>query len=77
MDAYLRVSSRLIILEPAERRLFKDLDAEHRAITQLFEVSSGALPDALRAYHYRRIDAAPLLILEAEAGWGPLPYEKR
>jgi len=76
VDAYLRVSRRLIILEAAERRLFKDLDAEHRAIMQLFEDSSEGLPDALRAYHYRRIDAAPLLILEAEAGWGLSPHSK-
>ncbi len=76
VDAYQRVSRGLIILDPAERRLFKDFDAERRAIVELFEVSSGELLDALRAYHHRRIEAAPLLILEAEAGWGPLPYEK-
>jgi hypothetical protein len=74
IDAYQRVSGRLIILEPAERRLFKNFDVEHGEIVELFEASSGELPDALRAYHYRRIEAAPLLILEAEAEWAPSPH---
>lgn len=71
VDAYQRVNSQLVQLAQAERRVFKDLDAETAAIVSLFEGAPGAgLPQALALYHHRRMDAAPLLIMEAEAGRG-------
>ncbi len=66
-DAYQRVCRQLVQLEAAERRLFQDREAEQKAIVRLFESSDAGLPEALAAYHRRRIEAAPLLILEAEA----------
>lgn len=68
IDAYERVSSQLRQLGSAERRLFRDLDEEAVAIIRLFEAPpGGGLPEALARYHQRRIEAAPLLVLEAEA----------
>lgn len=72
-DAFQRVCRQLVQLVSAERRLFRDLDAEQVAIVHLFETSGADLPEALTAYHQRRIEAAPLLILEAEAERGPSP----
>jgi hypothetical protein len=72
-DAFQRVCRQLIQLTSAERRLFKDLHAEQQALIGLFETSGADLPEALAAYHQRRIEAAPLLILEAEAERGPSP----
>jgi len=68
IDAYLRVSRLLLPLAAAERRLFSDLDDEEAALKPVFStaVTSDSL-EALSAYHQRRIEAAPLLILEAEA----------
>lgn len=68
VDAYQRVSSQLAQLAGAERRLFRDIDEEAATIIGLFEApAGGGLPDVLKAYHQRRIEAAPLLVLEAEA----------
>jgi DNA-binding GntR family transcriptional regulator len=72
VDAYERVCSQLIQLAPAERRLFRDFDEEAARIAGLFEAAPGSgLRDALAAYHQRRMDAAPLLILEADARRDP------
>lgn len=69
VDAYERVASLVAQLAVAEQRLFEDLDAEARAIVTLFEAPPGSgLPEALAAYHHRRIEAAALLVVEAEAG---------
>lgn len=69
VEAYDRVSSLLAQLAVAEQRLFQDLEAEAQAIVTLFEAPAGSgLPEALAAYHQRRIDAAALLVVEAEAG---------
>ncbi|CAN5309725.1 GntR family transcriptional regulator [soil metagenome] len=69
VEAYERVSSLLAQLAVAEQRLFQDLEAEAQAIVTLFEAPAGSgLPEALAAYHQRRIDAAALLVVEAEAG---------
>jgi hypothetical protein len=69
IEAYLRISSRLAQLVTAERRLFADLEAEASAIVALFQSPPGSgLPEALVAYHQRRIDAAALLVVEADAG---------
>lgn len=67
IDAYQRVCRQLIQLIPAERRLFPDLAEEEAAVVRLFESDSDGLREALARYHRRRIEAAPLLILEAEA----------
>lgn len=69
VDAYNRVCSQLVQLEAAERRLFRDLDQEAAGLVRLFQAPPGSgLLSAISAFHQRRIDAAPLLILEAEAG---------
>lgn len=69
IDAYVRVNSQLAQLAGAERRLFGDLDVEAARIIDLFGRAAGSgLREALTAYHQRRIDAAPLLVVEAEAG---------
>lgn len=72
VDAYQRVCSQLVQLQSAEKRLFGDAEEETSRILKQFEQSRAAsragLVEALTAYHLRRIDAAPLLILEAEAG---------
>jgi hypothetical protein len=67
IDAYQRVCRQLIQLGPAELRLFPDLADEESAVVRLFESADDGLPEALTRYHHRRIEAAPLLILEAEA----------
>ncbi|MFJ6024266.1 hypothetical protein ACIQC9_06685 [Brevundimonas sp. NPDC092305] len=66
-DAYGRVCRQLIQLVPAEARLFPDLAEEEANVVRMFETADDGLPDALGHYHRRRIEAAPLLILEAEA----------
>ena len=72
VDAYQRVCSQLIQLQAAEIRLFGDAEAESSGIVRQFGQPAGApaasLVEALTAYHQRRIEAAPLLMLEAEAG---------
>lgn len=69
VEAFERVSSLLAQLAVAEHRLFEDLEAEAKAIVSLFEAPPGSgLPEALAAYHQRRIEAAALLVVEAEAG---------
>lgn len=73
VDAYRRVHSQLVLLAEAERRLFRDLEAEAASLVRLFESGPGSgLPEALTAYHRRRMEAAALLVMEAEAG-GPVP----
>lgn len=67
IDAFARVCRQLIQLVPAEQRLFPDLVEEEEAVVRLFEGADEGLPEALARYHRRRIEAAPLLILEAEA----------
>lgn len=76
IDAYQRVNSQLIQLAPAERRLFVDIDAEAEALVSLFEgPPGGGLPEALTAYHHRRMEAAPLLVIETKSGRSPPPGE--
>lgn len=72
VDAYQRVCSHLVQLASAERRLFRDFEEEARGLLSLFEQSRSGneLLAALAGYHHRRIEAAPLLILEAEAERG-------
>lgn len=72
-DAFQRVCRQLVQLASAERRLFTDLETEQGSLIRLFETSGADLPRALAAYHQRRIEAAPLLILEAEAERGSSP----
>jgi hypothetical protein len=68
-DAYGRVASQLRQLAEAERRVFDDLEDEARALVDLFAApGGGGLPEALGVYHRRRMDAAAVLVLEAEAG---------
>lgn len=68
VDAYLRVNGQLVQLAPAERRLFKDFDEEEARLVALFRSPTGdGLPSALAAFHRRRIEAGPMLVLEAEA----------
>jgi hypothetical protein len=69
IDAYQRVSSQLAQIVAAEARLFNDVEAEAAAIVALFEGPPGSgLPEALAAYHQRRIESAALLVVEADAG---------
>lgn len=72
VDAYQRVCSHLVQLTSAERRLFQDFEEEARGLLDLFEgsASDSELLSALSGFHQRRIEAAPLLILEAEAERG-------
>lgn len=71
-DAFQRVSFRLALLGGAEERVFDDLDAEAAGISTLLAEADGeALWAALTRYHERRMDAAPLLVLEAAAGRPP------
>jgi hypothetical protein len=72
IDAYQRVCSQLIQLAPAEVRLFPDLDSEEADVVRLFETADDGLAEALTLYHHRRMEAAPLLILEAEAVRGAI-----
>lgn len=67
IDAHVRVCRQLVQLAPAEVRLFPDRAEEEAAVVRLFESSDDGLPQALERYHRRRMEAAPLLILEAEA----------
>lgn len=70
-EAFERVGRQLLPLVGAERRLFHDRDAEATAILQLCDAGSGpALRLALAAYHQRRMDAAPLLVLDLAAERG-------
>lgn len=66
LDAYRRVSERLFRFAAAEGRVFDDADAEAENILRRYD--EGAMEGvwvALAAYHHRRMDAAPLLVLEA------------
>jgi len=68
VDAYLRVRSQLEPVTVAEAQLFDDLSKEAATIVALFEAPPGSgLPEALQAYHQRRMDAAALLVMEAGA----------
>lgn len=70
-EAFERVGRQLLPLVGAERRLFHDRDAEATAILQQYDAGSGpALRLALAAYHQRRMDAAPLLVLDLAAERG-------
>jgi len=67
VEAYQRVTSQLAPLVAAEGRLFMDQESE-AAIVALFEKAPGSgLPEALAAYHDRRIEASALLVIEAGA----------
>jgi len=67
-DAFRRVTSLLAMLDGAEQRVFDDLDAEAANISALLAEADGeALRGALTLYHERRMEAAPLLVLEAAA----------
>ncbi len=72
VDAYQRVCSQLIQLQAAEERLFGDIVDEAGRIVLQFDqprvAADVSLDEALATYHRRRIEAAPLLMLEAEAG---------
>ena len=72
VDAYQRVCSQLIQLQAAEERLFGDIVEEAGRIVLQFDqpriAADVSLVEALATYHRRRIEAAPLLMLEAEAG---------
>ncbi|MBI2260697.1 MAG: GntR family transcriptional regulator [Caulobacterales bacterium] len=64
-EAFDRVGRQLRPLEAAERRIFRDREAEAAAILRVS--GAGAIPalrQALVAYHQRRMDAAPLLVLD-------------
>ena len=66
-DAFERIGSQLLPLTTAAKRIFLDQEEEARAVTRLFEGGSlSALRASLADYHQRRMEAAPLLILECE-----------
>lgn len=75
-EAFERVGRQLLPLAEAERRLFADRDQEATAILQLSDAGSApALRLALVAYHQRRMEAAPLLVLDLAAQRGADPGE--
>ena len=64
-EAFERVARQLLPLAQAEQRILHDREAEAVSILQLAD--SGSMPElrqALVAYHQRRMDAAPLLVLD-------------
>lgn len=64
-EAFERVGRQLLPLAQAEQRILHDREAEAVAILQLADSGSmPALRQALVAYHQRRMDAAPLLVLD-------------
>lgn len=75
-EAFGRVGRQLLPLAEAERRLFHDREEEATAILQLYDAGSApALRLALAAYHQRRMEAAPLLVLDLVAERGGDPDE--
>lgn len=71
VEAYRRVESQLVQFARAERRVFKDHDDEVADLVRLFERPPGSgLAEALGEFHRKRIEAAALLIMEAEAEHG-------
>jgi len=67
-EAFERVGRQLLPLAEAERRIVRDREAEAASILQLADAGSmPALRQALVAYHQRRMDAAPLLVLDVSA----------
>lgn len=72
LAAYAWVSGQLQILKDLEMRLFADHEAEARALLTLAgRGTTAALQQALETYHDRRVQAAPILALEAAAQRGP------
>lgn len=68
LDAYRRVSARLVRFAVAEGRVFEDVRAEAEGLSARFaEGDAEGLWSGLSLYHHRRMDAAPLLVLEAGA----------
>lgn len=68
VEEYQRVASQLHQLGRAEGRLFRDHETEAEALVALFEgADRDTLLGALIAYHQRRIEAAALLVMEAES----------
>ena len=66
LDAYRRVSARLARFAVAEARVFEDVAAEAEGLAERFDDGDvEGLWSALSIYHHRRMDAAPLLVLEA------------
>lgn len=64
-EAFDRVGRQLQPLVAAERRIFRDREAEAAAILRLSGATPApALRQALIDYHQRRMDAAPLLVLD-------------
>lgn len=64
-EAFERVGRQLLPLVTAERRIFRDREAEAAAILKLSQAGSiPALREALVVYHQRRMDAAALLVLD-------------
>lgn len=75
-DAFERVGRQLLPLARAENRLFHDRVAEASAILHLYDAGTApALRLALVAYHQRRVEAAPLLVLDLAAESGEDPGE--
>lgn len=66
-DAYRRVSSQLASLRHAEKRVFEGLETEAAQLVAVLTTKSlQQRSSALEAYHRRRIEAAPYLLLEVE-----------
>ncbi|MGV9006061.1 MAG: hypothetical protein ACOH1H_04900 [Brevundimonas sp.] len=75
-EAFERVGRQLMPLAQAEHRILHDRDAEAASILQLADAGSmPTLRRALVAYHRRRIDAAPLLVLDVSAERPDVPAE--
>lgn len=66
-DAFERIGCQLLPMAAAEKRIFPDQEDEADALMRLFDGGSlAALRLPLADYHQRRMEAAPLLILELE-----------
>ncbi|WP_148291547.1 MULTISPECIES: hypothetical protein [Brevundimonas] len=72
LSAYSWVNGQLRILRDLETGLFDDHEAEAQALLTLAgREATAALRQGLKTYHDRRIQAAPILALEAAAQTGP------
>jgi hypothetical protein len=66
-EAYRRVAGQLAPLRQAERRVLGDVEGEASNLLALFAAGDvAACSEAVTAYHRRRADAAPRLLLDVE-----------
>jgi DNA-binding GntR family transcriptional regulator len=75
-EAFERVGRQLLPLVEAERRIFRNHEAEAAGILRLAGAGpTPSLRQALGAYHQRRMEAAPLLVLDLSSERSDPPGE--